>query len=348
MSAPRVTDDRLSFSLHDPSRHFVAVTLDCDEAVESSRRFRRTASGWSLTIACPALTRLEYKLVVIARGGATHVICDPDNTERVTTAFGDRSVVLLPGYTTPWWLSIDAPPGRLTELVHRDPVIGDLPIQLWSPAELDEGTPAPLLVVHDGPEYVDLAGLAAYASALTSTGGLRAFRMALMTPLKRDEWYSANPAYVEATAGALRLVSSRVTFESNLVIMGASLGGLVALTVARALGGRCAGVFSQSGSFFTPMLDQQESAYPFFDRVVRAVATIASDGPSAHPHIVGMTCGALEENLGNNHALAKAMSQQGHDVRLRQVPDLHNYTAWRDSLDPGLTEVLRAVWSRRG
>ena len=30
----------------------------------------------------------------------------------------------------------------------------------------------------------------------------------------------------------------------------------------------------------------------------------------------------------------------GHD-------DLHNYTSWRDSLDPALTDLLRRVWAGR-
>ena len=61
-----------------------------------------------------------------------------------------------------------------------------------------------------------------------------------------------------------------------------------------------------------------------------------------------MTCGAMEENLANNQAVARALSEQGHQVVLREVPDLHNYTAWRDSLDPTMTEVLQAVWGARG
>ncbi len=348
MSATPGPDQRLSFDLHDPTRHFVAVTLDCDEAIAGNRRFRRTTSGWSLTIPCPPLTRLEYKLMVVARGGAGHVICDPDNPEQVSTAFGDRSVVLLPGYDPPGWLSIEAPAGCLVDLEHHDLALGDLPLQLWSPAGLGDSTPAPLLIVHDGPEYVDLAGLAAYASALIATGELPAFRMALLTPVERDEWYSANPAYIAASEGALAMVSSRTSLEGRVVVMGASLGGLAALVVARALGERCGGVFSQSGSFFTPRLDEQESAYPFFDRIVAAVDTIVSDGPAPHPLNVGMTCGALEENLGNNRAVAKALSQQGHHVRIREVRDLHNYTAWRDSLHTGLTEVLLAAWGRPG
>ena len=36
--------------------------------------------------------------------------------------------------------------------------------------------------------------------------------------------------------------------------------------------------------------------------------------------------------------------RDGHQVTYAEVADLHNYTAWRDALDPHLTQVLRDVW----
>jgi enterochelin esterase family protein len=56
-----------------------------------------------------------------------------------------------------------------------------------------------------------------------------------------------------------------------------------------------------------------------------------------------MTCGTLEENLANNRIMARALSAQGYDVTLREVRDVHSYTAWRDALDPTLTGLLREV-----
>jgi len=35
-------------------------------------------------------------------------------------------------------------------------------------------------------------------------------------------------------------------------------------------------------------------------------------------------------------------------VVFSRVPDLHNYTAWRDSLDPALTDLLRKCWGATG
>ena len=104
------------------------------------------------------------------------------------------------------------------------------------------------------------------------------------------------------------------------------------------------GVYSQSGSFFQVRHDDSESGYRYFGRISRLVQSVLDMRHAEHPLVVGMSCGALEENVANNRDMAAALRRAGHDVTLREVPDLHNYTAWRDALDPGLTEVLRRVW----
>jgi enterochelin esterase family protein len=52
--------------------------------------------------------------------------------------------------------------------------------------------------------------------------------------------------------------------------------------------------------------------------------------------------------MANNRALAESMRAAGHDVALRSLPDLHNYTAWRDALHPSLTTLLRGAWAAPG
>jgi enterochelin esterase family protein len=43
--------------------------------------------------------------------------------------------------------------------------------------------------------------------------------------------------------------------------------------------------------------------------------------------------------------MASALSAQGYPVELDEVPDLHNYTGWRDAFDPHLTRLLARLWS---
>jgi enterochelin esterase family protein len=74
----------------------------------------------------------------------------------------------------------------------------------------------------------------------------------------------------------------------------------------------------------------------------------ADPAGAEHPLRVAMTCGALEGNLGNHEDMASALRRAGHDVVSSRVPDLHDYTAWRDSSDPALTDLLRKCWGATG
>src|SRR5204863_446600 len=75
------------------------------------------------------------------------------------------------------------------------PVLGhDLGPAVWSPGE----GRLPLLVAHDGPEYDELSDLTRYAGAMIERGTLPPFRIALLPPGERDEWYSASAVYTRA------------------------------------------------------------------------------------------------------------------------------------------------------
>ena len=68
------------------------------------------------------------------------------------------------------------------------------------------------------------------------------------------------------------------------------------------------------------------------------------DGGLPHrPVTAGLTCGMIEENIENNRLMLKTLHDRGYPATLHEVPDMHNYTAWRDALDPCLTGLLARV-----
>jgi enterochelin esterase-like enzyme len=319
----------LTFRFADPDGRYAAVRLCSD--LHRPRDFTRDGDKWVLHLTT-ALARLEYQLELEHADGTIETVLDPDNDQRAPGVFGEKSVMLADGYEPPAWLEADAVEGHVHELSIRARGLGtEMHVRLW------DGGGAPLLVAHDGPEYERLASLTRYCGAMIASGALPPHRVALLAPADRDEWYSASGRYARALATDVL----RALHPVDPVGMGASLGALAMLHahVRRPF----AGLFLQSGSFFTPRHDSQESGFPRYRRIVRVARELKRD--AGVPERVTMTCGVLEENLANNREMARALAAQEFDVELHVVPDMHNYTGWRDALHPHLTHLLLRVWA---
>lgn len=329
----------LTFRVADPERRYAAVRLCSDLPLsDAERSFERTGDEWLLELDPPHIERLEYHVEVTDAYGATETGPDPGNPLRAPGAFGEKSVLLLPGYQLPAWLEAEGVEGRYEDISVRGRGLGaNVNGRVWSPLT-DE--PLPLLVAHDGPEYDKLASLTRYSAAMIAAGALPPHRVALLSPGPRDEWYSASALYSRALYVD---VIPALPAAGAPIGMGASLGGLAMLVTQRRAPGTFAGLFLQSGSFFMPRFDSQESGFPRYARIVRVVRRILRT--TAKPIPVQLTCGAAEENVFNNRVMARALAQQGYDARLDEVPDLHNYTAWRDAFDPHLTRLLEKAWT---
>ncbi|MGZ6565281.1 MAG: alpha/beta hydrolase [Solirubrobacteraceae bacterium] len=331
-----------SLWLEDAELRYAAVRL-CSDLPLRERDFLRENGRWVFRLPRARLARLEYQLELFDHDGTTRVICDPGNRQRAPGPFGEKSVVSAPGYLPPAWLDEPAVAGTFGEVGIR--VLGhDLAVGIWSPGE----GKLPLLVAHDGPEYDALTALTRYAGAMIERGALVPFRVALLAPADRDEWYSASAAYGRALCcRILPALRDHVAVAGCPVGMGASLGALAMLQAQRSWPDTFAGLFLQSGSFFVSRFDRHESGFSRYGRIARFVGGVLRASLHADPVRTVMTCGAEEENVHNNRLMASSLAAQGYAVRLHEVPDLHNYTGWRDAFDPHLTRLLARLWSPR-
>ena len=347
ISSPRVSADRVVFTLTDAERNLVGVRLAPALSTTAPLAFRRSRLGWTLTFSRPPVLRMEYKLTLARPDGSFEDVVDPTNPLTTPGAFGDKSVIRFPGYAEPTWLSEPALPGDHTALeIPARGLGGPVEAMVWSPEGAPADQPMPLLVANDGPEYVRMAGLTQYARALIAAGELPPFRLALLAPGSRNEWYSAKNAYARAVVeGVLPAIADIAAVEGPVVAMGSSLGGLAMLHAHRLFPAAFGGLFLQSGSFFDSRLDPQERDFSRFVRLTRFVLATRRPAANPHPLPVVLTCGAAEENLGNNRQMTGALLAQGYPARMIEVPDAHNFIAWRDALDPALTGLLRTVWS---
>jgi enterochelin esterase family protein len=292
------------------------------------------------------VARLEYQLEVVRGDGSSERLCDPSNPNRAPGAFGEKSVLLLPGYTSPRWLGEDGVPGRTKELEVRGRGLGArVRMHIWSPQDAEPAEPLPLLATHDGPEYDRLAALTRFAAVGIRAGTLPRHRVALLAPGDRDEWYSASARYAGAMVrDLLPTIRRTVAVRGAPTGMGASLGALAMLHIQRRHPGTFGALFLQSGSFFTPRFDAHEVRFPRYRRIVRFVRATLRQLRHPDPVPVALTCGSAEENIHNNRLMARALADQGYPGALHEVPDTHNYTAWRDAFEPHLTGLLARAW----
>jgi enterochelin esterase-like enzyme len=215
--------------------------------------------------------------------------------------------------------------------------------ELWTADGLDESTAAPLLVVHDGPAYELEAGLTRYLQGHVDRGVIPPLRAALLSAPERDRWYSANPAYAEALADDIVPGLVALSPTTRTIGVGASLGALAWLHAQSSYPQVVDGMFLQSGSYFRPETDAQESGFSEFPAIVRFVASVRRGNRTTRPVPTVLTCGRDEENLANNRRMTRVLLRLGYRVRLAVVPGSHDYPSWRAAFDPHLPDLVRAV-----
>ncbi|GIF15513.1 alpha/beta hydrolase [Actinoplanes teichomyceticus] len=211
--------------------------------------------------------------------------------------------------------------------------------RIWSPGQDTDR----MLIAHDGPEYQRRGGLAEHAARAAERGREPAYHLVLLPSGDRDEWYSACPAYAESLAlDTLPRLRARLGTR-RAVGAGVSLGALAMLHAQRCHPAGFAGLFLQSGSYFQARHDRQESGFRRWSRIVRYVrrVLVAGRGPAVP---ATLTCGTVEENLANNRDMADALRRQGYAVTLAVGPGGHDWTTWREALDPHLTTLLNRAW----
>jgi enterochelin esterase family protein len=116
---------------------------------------------WAVTIELPAGSRIEYKFE-ISKGGQRHLVVDPLNGVLAHDPFGANSVCQGDGYVRPPWTlhDPDARTGTLeTHEIESGAFGAKRRIRVYLPARFRRNRRYPLLVVHDGSDYVQFASV---------------------------------------------------------------------------------------------------------------------------------------------------------------------------------------------
>jgi enterochelin esterase-like enzyme len=341
-----VTEDVAHLSLADG--RFARVELAHELRRPRLVPFRRSVCGWRLELERRPVDRLEYLLELEDHDGRVERVPDPGNPLRAPGAFGEKSVIEYPEYEPPVWTADDdSQTGDLRALPLPSRLLRrTTETLLWSAAKTDPGELLPLLLVHDGPDYVQYSGILRLFDHLVAFAELPPFRAALVPPpMDRNEMYSASARYARVLADEwLPQLADAAPSTGRPVAPGASLGAISFLHAHWTRPGLLGGLFLQSGSFFRRRFDAHEWHVARFDRIARFVSTVAGTSTGPEPIPTTLTCGTGEENLDNNRFVAAALAARGWDAPLVEHRDAHNWISWRDALHPHLAELfLRAT-----
>lgn len=296
---------------------------------------------WFLELELPLASRIEYKLEVETDHGTT-LIHDPLNPRIAPDPFGGNSVLQTRGYETPEWTRPDpeSRPGTLDELELESRAFGDRRrVSVYLPARFRRRRTYPLLVVHDGGDYLEYSSLKPVLDNLIHRLEIASMVVALTHPVERLSEYPDNPTHARfLTDELVPELENRFPLSADPArrgLMGASFGAVAALAAAWRDPGTWGRLLLQSGSFaFTDV--GAHSRAPVFDPVVEFVNAFRAD-PRRVADKVFVSCGVYESLIYENRSLLPLLQSTGMDVRFVESRDGHNWEAWRDRLREGLS-----------
>ena len=296
---------------------------------------------WFVDEDIPPMSRVEYKLELI-QGERRRWIRDPLNPNFARDPFGANSVCQGEGYEKPEWAQPNAEtrPGTIEELMFtHSPWGDDRHVSLYLPARFRRSRRYPLMVVHDGGDYLKYSALKTVLDNLIHRGEVAPLIVALSHPGNRMTEYPDDPRHAEFIADRLVPELERKLplygTPNARCLMGASFGAVASLSVAWRRPGVFGRLLLQSGSFaFTDIGDHERG--PAFDPVVKFVNAFRAD-PGKPAEKVFMSCGQYETLIYENRSMYPFLQEAGLDVRYTEGRDGHNWENWRDRLREGLS-----------
>jgi enterochelin esterase family protein len=307
------------------------------------RRLRGT-DLWSAVLELPEGSRVEYQLEV-RRGEHVERVNDPLNPHRSHSPVGSSSVCFATGYASPEWTEPDpeARPGTLAELtVPSRALRRDARVTLYLPARFRRTAAYPVLVVHDGPDYLQYAAAKTVLDNLIHRLDVAALVAAFLHPGDRLVEYANSTAHARFVTTELLARLERelplMQAPAGRCLMGASFGAVAALSTAYRHPGTYGGLLLQSGSFVFTDIGEHEGG-PVFDRAVRFTNRYR-DRPRAVADRVFVSCGVYEPLITRNRSLVPILSGTGMRVRYVESRDGHSWENWRDRLRDGLSWVF--------
>lgn len=281
---------------------------------------------WQAELNLPRNAYMEYAFF---RDG--NRIPDPLNRRSLSNGVGSRNhYFYMPEATPSRYAQLHRKMGTLIESQISDSrglIGGKRKVYFYQPAA---SGPMPLLVVLDGSDYLRRGRILQIVDSLIAAGKIRPVALAMIENAGSGRFveYACNDAFVfimenrliPAACEQLPVIDPRKE-PGSWGILGASMGG----TMAMFSGLRAPHIFStvlaQSSAFSTPFAD------------FTIIPLIKSLKPAFN---VWMDVGTFDFLLEDNRRVLPLLRQAGYSVGYSEGCGGHNFTYWRNALPAGL------------
>lgn len=335
--SPILDNNRATFLFHGADQPYLVGDFNFWNW-SSGLPFTRFADGtWRLTLDFPADTYMEYALLV---KGSREV--DPLNPRRLNSGTGDINNWFYMPSGGPHPLSRRTRlQGNLTKHLVTDDVYllnGKRSIYFYQPAAPG---PYPLLVVYDGADYLYRGRLPSIVDQLIAAGKIQPLALALVPNAGKARFAEyacgdAIPMFVERRVlplayQALSLVDIQ-RHPGSFGVLGASMGGMMALHTALSKPQIFGKVLCQAGAF-----QMYGEDFSILERVKNI--------PPVDLRI-WLDVGKFDFLNTVNHRMQALFLEKKIRVTFREINGGHNYTTWRNDLPYGLEELFPAIISK--
>jgi enterochelin esterase family protein len=287
---------------------------------------------------------VEYQIEV-TRGEHRERFNDPLNPKLAHSPVGSSSVCFAHGYRTPEWVLPDpeARQGELTDLVVQSQALQrDCPVTLYLPARFRRTASYPLLVVHDGGDFLQYAAAKVVLDNLIHRLDVAETVVAFVHPEDRLTEYADSAAHARFVTDELL---PRLETELPLVgqragrcLLGSSFGAVASLSTACRYPDAYGSLVLMSGSFVFTDIGGDHGGGEVFDPVVKFVNKYRAR-PRHITDRLFMSCGVYEPLIVPNRSMVPTFESAGMTVRYVEARDGHNWENWRDRLRDALSWV---------
>ena len=287
-----------------------------------------------------AHSRLEYKYVVDKEW-----ILDPLNSKKDIGGYGYNSDLWMPLYKKTAWLEkkeIEEQGSVQSFTIESKILVNSRRLQVYTPYQYNPEVRYPLLVVHDGNDYITFAYTTRLLDLLIQEKRIVPLVVAFIDPVKRNEEYGCSEEYYEFTKTELvpfleKNFSLRED-RSQRGFAGASMGGLVSFYLAYKMHESFGKALCQSGAFMFKEIQGEEES-PKVQDMLDSVDY--SKIENSQFWLDCGTIGPLEQYLlQGNYVLIERLKEKGISYSFQELPEAHNWGSWRKILEPALVYLF--------